>query len=70
MMAVVLGATATIGAWLAARWLGRGRPCPVLVAALFDNRLADRIGGTEAAITRADVRGECASSMRAAVPVG
>ena len=56
MMALVVGAAATVGAWVVARWIGRGKPCPVLVAAMFDNRIADRIGGTTTIIARADIR--------------
>ena len=59
---LALGLMAIIVAWFAVRWIGvgartagRGRPCPVLLAALFDNRVAQWLGGTELLIERAGV---------------
>lgn len=55
MAALVLGAATIVGIWFAARWFGRGKPCPVLVAALFDNQIAERLSGTGLLVERADV---------------
>lgn len=56
MAALIFGVIALVGAWFVARWFGRGKPCPVLVAALFDNRIAERLSGTGLLVERADVR--------------
>jgi ubiquinone/menaquinone biosynthesis C-methylase UbiE len=44
-----------IGVWFVSRRLGRGRPCPVLLAGLLDNRLADALLGTAAILERANI---------------
>lgn len=56
MTGIAIGAIALVGGWFVARWVGRGKPCPVLVASLFDNRIATMLGGTNQLIERADVR--------------
>ena len=56
MLGVAVGAAAVVGTWLVARWLGRGRPCPVLLGAFFDNRVVDRVSGVQTLLDRADVR--------------
>lgn len=56
MTGIAIGAIAVVGGWLVARWLGRGKPCSVLVATLFDNRFADWLGATFWVIKCADVR--------------
>lgn len=62
MILLLLATIAVIGAWFAARWIGvgariagRGRPCPVLLAALFDNPIAQRLSGTALVIERAGI---------------
>jgi ubiquinone/menaquinone biosynthesis C-methylase UbiE len=44
-----------IGVWFVTRRVGRGRPCPVLLAGLLDNRLADALLGTAAILERANI---------------
>ena len=44
------------GAWLLARRLHRGKPFPVWMAAVFDNRAVASLSGTNALIRQADVR--------------
>ena len=56
MTALVIGATTLVAGWFITRWSGRGRPCPVLVAAFFDNRIAEQLGGTALLIERAEVK--------------
>ena len=56
VMAFVGVAVGVVALWLAARWLGRGRPCPVLLAAFFDNSVVDRLSGVQTLLDRADVR--------------
>lgn len=56
MTALLLGTATLVGLWFVARVVGRGKPCPMLVAAMFDNRLAERLSGTSLLIERADVR--------------
>jgi ubiquinone/menaquinone biosynthesis C-methylase UbiE len=53
--AAVVTAGALVATWFTARWLGRGRPCPMYVASLFDNRIADQFSGTATLIERADI---------------
>jgi ubiquinone/menaquinone biosynthesis C-methylase UbiE len=55
-MTVLVAAAALVAIWFVARRVGRGRPCPVRVAALLDNRAAGWLGGTTAVIERAGVR--------------
>lgn len=62
LILLLLAAIAVVGAWFALRWIGvgariagRGNPCPVLLAALFDNRTAQRLGGSALLIERAGV---------------
>ena len=56
MLAILAGLGAVVGTWFVARWRGRGRPCPVLLGAFFDNRVVDRISGVQTLLDRADVR--------------
>lgn len=56
MTTLLVGVIAVVGAWSIARRVGRGKPCPMLVAAMFDNRLAVKLSGTASLLERADVR--------------
>ena len=47
---------ATVGLWVVARWIGKGRPCPTLVASLFDNPIVGRFSGVKTLLERADIR--------------
>ena len=55
MMAVFGVAVGAVAVWLAARWFGRGKPCPTAVAVLFDNPIVERFSGTAMLIKRAGV---------------
>lgn len=56
MLSVAGSLAAVVGAWFIARWFGRGKPCPLTLAALFDNRSVDRVSGVQVLLNRADVR--------------
>lgn len=56
MVALVAGVSTIVAAWFLTRWFGRGKPCPVLVAGLFDNPVAERLSGTAVLIERAGVK--------------
>ena len=55
MMATFAALTMLVAAWVAARRFGPGRPCPALIAAVFDNRIVDRFSGVATLINRAGV---------------
>jgi ubiquinone/menaquinone biosynthesis C-methylase UbiE len=52
---LTLAVFGSIAIWFGARWLGRGKPCPTTVGALFDNRIVDRISGVETVLDRAGI---------------
>jgi 2-polyprenyl-3-methyl-5-hydroxy-6-metoxy-1,4-benzoquinol methylase len=55
MTSIMIAAGVLVGAWFVARYRGRGRPCPVLVAALWDNRIVDKLSGVATLLDRAGV---------------
>ena len=55
-MLLAAAAAAAAGSWVWGRRMGRGRPCPVWLAGVFDNPLTDAMSGVSAILSRADVR--------------
>ena len=56
MLTAAVAVTGAVAAWFITRWAGRGRPYPASLAALFDNRLAQRLSGVQTLLDRASIR--------------
>jgi ubiquinone/menaquinone biosynthesis C-methylase UbiE len=56
MLGVAAALGAVVAAWFITRWSGRGKPCPVTLAAFFDNRVVSRLSGVEMLLDHAGVR--------------
>ena len=54
LVAGAVGA-ATIATWFVSRWWGRGKPCPVRFAGLFEHPIADALFRTATLVDRAGV---------------
>ena len=55
MLAAFVVAGTLVAIWFATRHLGRGKPCPTMLAGFFDNRVAERFSGVDTIIRRARV---------------